>query len=66
MDKQRMPDEIPMGFAMSLAQNANAMRKYALMDDGERESINERAAHAQSKSEMKSIVSEIAERNDIG
>ena len=55
-----------MGFAMSLAQNANAMRKYALMDDGERESINERAAHAQSKSEMKSIVSEIAERNDIG
>ncbi|MBQ7821323.1 MAG: hypothetical protein IJ391_03470 [Clostridia bacterium] len=66
MDKQRMPDEIPMGFAMSLAQNANAMRMYALMDEDERQSINERAAHAHSKSEMRSIVNEIARKNDIG
>lgn len=66
MDNQRMPDEIPMGFAMSLAQNKSALEKYGRMDESERQNYNERAAHAQSKSEMRTIVSEIAERNDIG
>ncbi len=66
MDNKRMPDEIPMGFAMSLAQNKTALEKYARLDEDERQNFNERAAHAQSKSEMRGLVSEIAHRNDIG
>ncbi len=66
MDNRRMPDEIPMGFAMSLAQNKTALEKYARLEEAERQSYNERAAHAQSKSEMRGLVSEIAAKNDIG
>jgi hypothetical protein len=55
-----------MGIAMSLAQNSRAMRNYALMSDDERQSVNSRAANAGSKKEMRGIVSEIAERQDIG
>jgi hypothetical protein len=66
MDKQNFSDEIPMGFAMSLAQNSKAMRNYALMSDDERQNVNKRAANAGSKKEMRGIVSEIAERQDIG
>ena len=62
MDKQNFSDEIPMGFAMSLAQNSRAMRNYALMSDDERQNVNKRAANAGSKKEMRGIVSEIAEK----
>lgn len=66
MDNKKTTDEIPMGFAMSLAQNSKAMRNYALMSDDERSIVNERASKASSKKEMRGIVGEIAERHDIG
>ncbi len=54
-----------MGLAMSLAQNETAMRKYALLDEVEKQRLNDLASCARSSSEMKKIVSDLALRSDI-
>lgn len=51
---------LPIGFAMALAQNETAMRKYALLPEPEKAAILSRAHQARSEEEMTQIVSALA------
>ena len=55
MDFQQMP----IGFAMALAQNPPAMEAFALLSTGDQAAILTRAHSARSETEMRSIVSGI-------
>lgn len=52
---------VPVGFAMALAQNQAAMEKYALMAREEKQTVLDQAHDARSKREMQQIVASIAE-----
>ena len=61
---------LPIGFAMTLAMNENAMNSYAGMTEAQKEEIILRAKDAKSKKEMERLVSSLAvsdeqEVNDI-
>ena len=51
--------ELPIGFAMALAQNGPAMAAFAGMDALAREELIARARAAKSKAEMRQIVSSL-------
>ncbi|MEE0930082.1 MAG: hypothetical protein UIM53_03705 [Acutalibacteraceae bacterium] len=53
--------EIPLGLAMSLASNEQAMKQYSGMTKEERMAVQTEAKQALSKSEMKRIVQNIAD-----
>ena len=52
-------DEIPVGLSMAFAENLRAMEQFSNMNEQGRQNVIERARHAASKQEMRSIVSEI-------
>lgn len=54
-------DEIPMGLSMAFAENLRAMQRFSNMDEQGKREVIERARHAGSKQEMRSIVSELNE-----
>lgn len=68
MDKKSVPTsspgsgaDIPVGFGMALAMNADAMVKFASLGESERLAVIERARRASSKAEMTALVQNIAE-----
>lgn len=52
--------KVPIGFGMELAQNEEAMARYAGLSRQQKQSILDRAHHARSEEEMRRIVSGIA------
>ena len=50
---------IPLGFAMALAQNEEALTRFALLSKAEKESLTEKARHADSREEMRQIADSI-------
>lgn len=59
-------DDLPIGFAMGLAQNTPALERFSQMNDTERAAEIEKAKKASSKNEMRSIVDDIAKRENQG
>ena len=51
--------ELPMGFAMALAMQPNALQHYASLSTGQQSEILNRAKAVQSKSEMQSLVNSL-------
>lgn len=54
-------DEIPVGLSMAFAENLRAMERFSNMDVQDRQDVIERARHAGSKQEMRSIVAGLNE-----
>lgn len=52
--------KVPIGFGMALAQNEEAMNAYAVMTHAQKQAVLHRAHQARSETEMRSIVSGIA------
>ncbi|MGM9652367.1 MAG: hypothetical protein ACI3XP_01880 [Eubacteriales bacterium] len=58
--EKRLPaDELPIGFAMALAQNGPAMAAFAGLDAVAREELVTRARLAKSKADMRELVGSI-------
>lgn len=57
--KRHADDGMPIGFAMALAQNGPAMAAFAGLDELAKEQLLARARQAQSKADMREIVSSI-------
>ena len=53
--------EMPMGMAMSIAMNSNAMNAFCRLSDSQRTELINRAKTAKSRDEMAKIVGELAE-----
>lgn len=53
-------DSLPMGFAMGLAMDLNAMDRFSNLTEAEKEELLNRARDAKSKEEMKKIIGEIS------
>lgn len=56
-------DEIPAGLSMALAENLHAMEKFGKMTDAEREDVIRRSRNAESKQEMRNLVSDLERMN---
>lgn len=56
-------DNLPIGFAMGLAQNTPALMSFSSMSDAEKSSEIEKAKKAKTKNEMRSIIEDIAKRD---
>lgn len=52
--------KVPIGFGMELAQNEEAMARYAGLSQQEKQAILDQAHRARSEEEMRQIVSSIA------
>ena len=52
--------ELPLGFAMALAQNTPAYQRFGQMDKIQRQTYIDKAKHARSEREMEQIVAGIA------
>ena len=52
--------EVPIGFAMAIAQNETAVNAYAMMTPEEKQAILNKAHNARTEQEMQQIVSQIA------
>ncbi|MBO5210840.1 MAG: hypothetical protein J6A78_05485 [Clostridia bacterium] len=52
-------DEIPIGFSMALAQNPEAMRKFALLNEEKKKEIINGTHSIQSKQEMHEYVNKL-------
>ena len=50
---------MPIGLAMTLAQDVNAMHRFAMMSDSEQRQLLDSARSVKSKAEMKQIVNSI-------
>ena len=55
--------EIPVGFSMALAQNPEAMQKFATLSDAEKQAILDGTHNIRSKQEMHQYVNHILPRN---
>lgn len=55
---------LPVGFGMALAQNETAMRKYEALTEAEKKALMDQIHGVQSKSEMRQLVAELADRPD--
>ncbi len=62
MSKATHEHNIPIGLAMAMAQNVEAMKIFGMMSEDEQEKIISRARGAHSKSEMHSIVNSLTEK----
>ncbi len=51
--------DLPVGFAMALAQNRAALEKFGTMADAQKQQLIDRAHTARSRREMHQIVAEI-------
>lgn len=54
-----MKDDLPIGFAMALAENPEKMNKFALLDESNKNIIIHKAENAATKSQMAKIVESI-------
>lgn len=54
--------ELPVGFAMALAQNSAALEKFGSMNDTQKQQLIDRAHTARSRREMHQIVAEIGNK----
>lgn len=52
--------KVPIGFGMELAQNEEAMARYAGLSQQEKQAILDQAHRARSEEEMRQIVSSVA------
>lgn len=52
---------LPTGFAMALAQNQSALKRFGTMQDEERQWILDQARTVETKTEMRQLVSNIAQ-----
>ena len=52
--------KVPIGFGMELAMNAPAMAAYAALTEAEKQDILNKAHHARSEKEMRSLVDGLA------
>lgn len=57
---QQEPQEMPMGFGMALAQNEEAMQRYAALDEAEKQAVLNGTHAIRSKSEMHDYVRRLA------
>lgn len=49
-------NELPIGFVMALAQNENAAKQYAGLNDAQKESLVKKAKEIKTKQEMKTFI----------
>lgn len=56
-------NEMPIGFALSMAMNEEARNKFAAMDSSQREKTESLARQVKSKAEMDRLVDNIAKGN---
>lgn len=59
MNEPNLLSEIPMGFGMALAQQPEAMQRYALLTPAQKSEVLAKVKTAQSKSEMQALVSSL-------
>ncbi len=52
-------DEMPVGFSMALAQNPDAMQKFAMLSEGKKKQIIDGTHSVKSKQEMHEYVNKI-------
>lgn len=58
---------VPLGFAMALAQDERAMRRYGALTEPERQAVMQKVHAVRSKREMQQLVSKLAEgQNESG
>ena len=58
---------VPLGFAMALAQDERAMRRYGALTEPERQAVMQKVHAVRSKHEMQQLVSKLAEgQNESG
>ena len=55
---------LPLGFGMALAQNETTLRKYEALTETEKKTLMNKIHGVQSKSEMRRLVAELADRPD--
>lgn len=55
---------LPLGFGMALAQNETALRKYEALTETEKKDLMNRIHTVRSKTEMRQLVAELADRSD--
>ncbi len=53
-------DSLPMGFAMGLAMDLDAMNRFSNMTEAEKEELLNRARDAKTKNEMQRIISQLS------
>ena len=53
--------KVPIGFGMALAQNEDAINRYAAMPEAQKKQVIERAHKARSEQEMRSIVNDLVQ-----
>lgn len=53
----------PIGFAMSMAMNEEAMQRFGTMTEGEKKQIVDKSRQVESKSEMETLVNEITKEH---
>lgn len=56
--------EIPTGLGMALAQDLDAMKVFASLNDSARQQVIDRSRHAKSRQDMVQIVSELRPEHD--
>ena len=52
-------DELPLGLSMALAENLHAMQKFSNMPEEEQRAFINRSRNAESKQEMRNLVSDL-------
>ena len=52
--------KVPIGFGMALAQNTEAMNRYARLDEAQKQAVLNKAHNVRSKREMHSLVESLA------
>ena len=55
---------LPLGFGMALAQNERALRRFGALTETEKTALMAQVRSVQSKTEMRQLVAELAERPD--
>ncbi len=58
-------NELPIGFAMALAQNPEAMQKFALLSENKKQEIVSGAHSIESKEKMHQYVATVTQSNSI-
>ncbi len=56
-------DEIPVGLSMALAENLHAMEKFGRMTESEQKEFISRSRNAESKQEIRNLVSDLEKFN---
>ena len=59
-------DEIPVGFAMALAMNSDAMQKFAMLSEEQKQQIIEGTHSVKSRDEMRRYISDFVSNREYG